>query len=111
MTVVAEKQPSRGRPAGEVRMALLAAARELTTADRSPTMREMAAHSLVGFMAARRTVDHMRRAGRLKVVRTRRVDYRNRPVAEYALPEDLQRLGIEPAPIRTLYPDWRTPIV
>lgn len=99
------------RPAGEVRLALLKAARELTTVEQSATLLELAKHSQVGFMAARRTVDNMRRAGVLQVVRTRRVDYRNRPVAEYASPNDLERLGIQPAPIRRLFPDWRTPIV
>lgn len=100
-----------GRPVGEVRMALLRAARELATAESAPTLFELACQSQVGFMAARRTVDNLRRAGRLVVVRSRKVDYRNRPVAEYARPEDLQRLGVAPAPIRSIFPDWRTPIV
>lgn len=103
--------PLPGRPVGEIRLALLKAARELTTAERSPTMMELACHSQVGFLAARRTVDNMRRAGALQVVRTRRVDYRNRPVAEYGDPKQLQRLGVLPTPIRALFPDWRTPIV
>lgn len=99
------------RPAGEVRLALLKAARELTTPERSPTLHELACHSQVGFLAARRTVDNMRRAGVLRVVRTRKVDYRTRPVAEYAEPEQLERLGVTPQPVRSMFPDWRTPIV
>lgn len=72
------------RPPGEARLALLKAAVELTTAARSPTMRELAARAAVGRDAAKHTVKHMKDAGLLVVKRTRRVDYRNRPVAEYA---------------------------
>lgn len=72
------------RPTGEVRQALLQAAVALTTAERAPTLRELAAHAQVGQGAARYTVQHMHRSGALEIVRTRRVSYRNRPVAEYA---------------------------
>jgi DNA-binding transcriptional regulator YhcF (GntR family) len=72
------------RPAGEIREALLAAARELLTPDQGPTLQELAERAQVGREAARRTVDNMKRHGHLRVVRTRRVAYRNRPVAEYA---------------------------
>lgn len=79
------------RPAGEIRQALLTAATELMTPERAPTVAEMACHAKVGMDAAHQTVKNMRRHGALRIVRTRRVDYRNRPVAEYApphLPED-----------------------
>lgn len=75
------------RPAGtvgEIRAALLQAADELATPDRAPILQELAAQARVGLEAARRTVDNMKRAGALQVPRTRKVDYRNRPVAEYA---------------------------
>lgn len=72
------------RPAGEVRVALFRACSQLATPDRSPTLREMAMRACVGFDAARSTVRDMARAGQIRQVRERRVDYRNRPVAEYA---------------------------
>lgn len=72
------------RPAGEIREALLTAARELLTPDQGPTLQELADRAQVGREAARRTVDNMKRHGHLRVVRTRRVAYRNRPVNEYA---------------------------
>ena len=71
------------RPAGEVRQALLNACTQLATPDRGPTLREMAAVACVGMQAARRTVENMSRAGQLRRVRDRKVEYRNRPVAEY----------------------------
>jgi len=99
------------RPAGEVRQALLDAALALTTPDRSPTLLELAAKSQVGFLAARRTVDNMRRAGVLAVVRTRRVEYRNRPVAEYAPRAKLEDLGVQCCALRDMFATWQTPIV
>jgi len=74
---------SNGRPAGEVRQALLQACHLLHTPDRAPTVRELAAAACVGVDQARRTLDNMRRAKLVDIVRGRRVDYRNRPVAEY----------------------------
>ena len=71
------------RPAGEVRQALLNACTQLATPDRGPTLREMAAVACVGLQAARETVKNMSRAGQLHRVRVRKVEYRNRPVAEY----------------------------
>lgn len=76
------------RPAGEVRLALFQACRELATPERAPTLREIAARACVGLTAATHTLKHMSRAGQVRIPRTRRVEYRNRPVAEYepALP-------------------------
>lgn len=71
------------RPAGEIRQVLLRAVSELATPDRGPTLTELAHHAQVGEEAARRTVDNMKRHGHLRIVRTRKVAYRNRPVAEY----------------------------
>lgn len=78
------------RPAGEIRQALMVAARELARPEqrRGPTLLEVAQHAKVGADAARRTMDNLRRAGDLVIVAERSVDYRNRPVAEY-LPADL----------------------
>jgi len=72
------------RPAGEIRQALLQACAALARPGQGPTLRELAAHARVGLDAAEQTVKNMRRAGVLHVPRTRRVPYRNRPVAEYA---------------------------
>ena len=80
------------RPAGEVRQALLNACTQLATPDRGPTLREMAAVACVGLQAARRTVENMSGAGQLHRVRDRKVEYRNRPVAEY-VPAAMQGEG------------------
>jgi plasmid stability protein len=72
------------RPVGEVRQALLDAALALATLERAPTLVELAAHSGVGLTAASTTLKNMVRTGALRIPRTRRVSYRNRPVAEYA---------------------------
>lgn len=80
------------RPAGEVRQALLNACTQLATPDRGPTLREMAAVACVGLQAARETVKNMSRAGQLQRVRDRKVEYRNRPVAEY-VPAAMQGEG------------------
>lgn len=73
------------RPAGEVRLALHKAACELVPSPEAPrpTMREIAYKACVGIDVARRTVENMTRAGVLKPVDTRRVDYCNKPVAVY----------------------------
>ena len=75
-----------GRPAGEVRRALLQAAVALNMGDKAPTLRELARKACVGQSAARVAVSNMRRSGALVIVRTRREAYRARPVAEYAPP-------------------------
>lgn len=76
------------RPPGEIRQALIDAAHQLVAELGRPnggaTLAELAARSCVGRDAARCYVDNMRRAGVLKIVGQRRVQYRNRPVAEYA---------------------------
>ncbi len=79
------------KPAGEVRLALLQACRDLQQPGRGPTLREMAHHARVGIKAAKDTVRNMRRDGVLVAPRTRHVDYRNRPVNEYALAKRLER--------------------
>lgn len=74
------------RPAGEVSLALLQAVQQLATAERGPTLRELAAHAQVGLEQASQTVKNMRRYGRLLICGQRRVPGRNRPAAEYAIP-------------------------
>lgn len=68
------------RPAGTVHLALLQSAHHLGTA----TLREMVRHSQVSQDTGRSTVRDLKRYGHLQIVDTRRVDYRNRPVAVYA---------------------------
>lgn len=74
------------RPLQETSVALLAAVAELSTPERSPTVREMAEHAGVGVEAATNSVKNLSRAGRLRPVRSRKVAYRSKPVAEWALP-------------------------
>ena len=79
------------RAPGEIHLALLSAAQALSTPERAPTLAELAAHAQVGLQAARDTVPKMKR---LRIARTRRVDYRNRPVAEYE-PVPLEAQAVE----------------
>lgn len=71
------------RPLGDISLALLGAMSELRTPEQAPTLRELALHAQVGIDAATETVKNMRRHGHARIVRTRRVAYVNRPVAEY----------------------------
>jgi hypothetical protein len=73
------------RPVGEIHKALLCAVEALSTPGRCPTLAELAAHAQVGLQAARDRVPNMKKHKVLRIVRTRRVDYRNRPVAEYGV--------------------------
>lgn len=72
------------RPAGEVRQALIQAARELAQSGRGATLAELADKACVGREAARMHVPKLKSRGHLQIVCERRVAYRNRPVAEYA---------------------------
>ena len=73
------------RPLSEVAQALLSTANRLSAAGRAVTLADLAAGACVGQQAARTTVSNLKRHGHLKIVGLRRVSYRNRPVAEYAL--------------------------
>jgi hypothetical protein len=73
------------RPKGEIHQELLKAVGELATAERGATLREAAFRACVGLSAARYTMKYLRSSGSVVIARTRRVPYRNRPVAEYAL--------------------------
>jgi hypothetical protein len=76
------------RPAGQISQALLTAAMDLVRDEggqrRGPTLQEMAHHACVGIQAARCTVSNLRRHGKIEPVFERQVEYRNRPVLEYA---------------------------
>ena len=88
------------RPAGslgEVSQAVLTAVRELATADQAPTVAEIAAAAQVGRADAVATVKNLRRAGRLRLVRLRKVAYRNKPVGEYAPTDDASAPPAQPA--------------
>ncbi|MDP3650925.1 MAG: hypothetical protein Q8R67_04495 [Rhodoferax sp.] len=77
-----------GRPAGEVYLKLLQVSHsirlERAESGQGATLRELAERGCVGFKAARLAVGRMRNRGQLDIVGWRKVDYRNRPVAEYA---------------------------
>lgn len=72
------------RPAGDIRRALLFVASALHQPGRSATQAELIEHAGVGRDAAKHTLKNMVRAGSVHIPRTRRVPWRNRPVAEYA---------------------------
>jgi hypothetical protein len=72
------------RPAGDISQAVLAACRELTTPERAPTLAEITARACLSRIAALYTVRNLARSGQIVIPRTRKVTYRNRPVAEYA---------------------------
>ena len=73
------------RPPGELSIELLKAFDELTRKGGSPTMREIALHCQVGIPSARTTMANLVRGGQVEIESYRRVDYRNKPVAEYRL--------------------------
>lgn len=94
------------RPTGEIRQALFDAALALTTPERSPTMLELAHHAQVGYVAARRTVDNMRRAGVLVPVRPRVVDYRAKPVMEYCPRKRVDKAVRQTCALRDVISAW-----
>ncbi len=77
-----------GKPAGEAYIAILQAAhairQERAESGQGATLRELAHRACVGYKVARQTVGNLRRRNQLKEVGTRLVDYRPRPVNEYA---------------------------
>jgi len=98
------------RPRGEVYLALLDAAHELATPDRGATLREMALRACVGLGAARYTVSYMRKSGVLTIARTRRVTYRNRPVAEYIAPVSEATSASIPSGVSALLSAWHSTV-
>lgn len=89
------------RPQGDVRKALLIA---IEVAPGS-TMRELAAHTKVGFENARRTLDHMVRDKQIVRGPDRVVTYRNRPVATY-LPAAAVAVAANDSSIQRLLTSW-----
>ena len=80
------------RPAGEVSTTLLQVVQSLWTPVRGPTLGEIAAAAALGGVAvsaARNTVANMKRYGRLVICGERKVPGRNRPAAEYGLPQQI----------------------
>jgi hypothetical protein len=73
-----------GRPAGEVRQAVLQAA-EQVAGEQGASLRELATAARVGLAAARWTVRNLKAAGALHQVGERREAHRNRPVHLYAV--------------------------
>lgn len=80
-----------------MRRALDGACRKHATAERGTTLRELAALAGVGLDAAESTLENMVRAGQLGKLKSRRVDYCSKPVAEY-VPADLLPKAINAAP-------------
>lgn len=89
------------RPVSECHLALLQAAhairRERAASGQGATLLELVHRSQVGYQVARDLVPKLRASGKLEKVGERKVDYRNKPVAEYAPPkvltvEDVQDL-------------------
>jgi hypothetical protein len=81
------------RPLGELSKILFQAVNELTTPSAAPTLRELAAHTQLGYGAARRTLENAVRSHKLKIVRWRRVSHCTKPVAEYGPHESAQPAG------------------
>ena len=76
------------RPATEVRQAILQAVSTMATPQRGVTLQEInqavCSQMPVGTDTVRRYLDNIKRSGAVCIPRERRVEYRNRPVAEYA---------------------------
>lgn len=76
------------RPAGETHLALLQAAHairiERADTGQGATLLELVNRSQVGYKVARALVPKLKERGQLVQTGERQVDYRNRPVAEYA---------------------------
>ena len=71
------------REVGEIRRAL-----KLAAAEQPGCVRELAQRANVGYEAAQRTVENMRRAGQLAEVDTKPVPWRRAPVKVYGVASD-----------------------
>lgn len=74
------------RPAGEVSIALLQAVKDLSTPERAPVLKELAAHINSPEHVVKQTLKDMKRYERLSIARKRSVPWCTRPVAEWCLP-------------------------
>lgn len=83
---------------GEVGLALLTAARE-----RPGTLRDLAQRANVGYQSARDNVPKLARRGVLRVVESKRVEYRNRLVHVYEVAPTIDGAGaiVEPDDARS----------
>ncbi|GGH62234.1 hypothetical protein GCM10010975_26710 [Comamonas phosphati] len=89
-----------GRPAGEISLAIEQAVQRLWTPERGPTLGEIAAALValgVAFTGVRNTVANMKRYERLVKVGERKVPGRNRPAAEYGLPQSISHTAANEA--------------
>lgn len=91
------------RPMNHAALALLQAANKLSAAGRGVTLAEMAQGANVSARTAQMFVPKLKSRGHLQIVGTRKVDYRNRPVSEYA--------PVPPAPAAALEPVDNSPAV
>ncbi len=82
------------------------AAVALWTEERAPTQLELAEKAQVGYRAARLTVQNMVRAGSLRIVRLRQVDYRSRPVAEYCPAKWIERQQLDGRELHRVFSAW-----
>ena len=71
-------------------------------------MLEMAHHAQVGYLAAKQTIQNMRRAGVVVPVRKRTVDYRAKPVTEYCPRERAAQPTRQPCGLREVVSTWST---
>lgn len=95
------------RPREEKTAAILDALQAMIAEGKRPTMLELAHRAKVSSRDAKSTVANLVRAGHVEVKESRRVHYRNKPVAEYGFPEMSQ----EVAPVQALNQvlnAWRT---
>ena len=78
---------SRGRPAGEVRIALIEGAHGVAKDRDKFTFRALTTHVRIDALTARRTLANMSHAGLIERAGQARVDGVNRPVVAYRLPQ------------------------
>ena len=81
------------RPPGEVRMALARAAQQLATQRDGATWRDLAEAAQVGYLDARRTVEHMARAGGLVVIGVQKREHSRRWMNLYAPAVEAEELA------------------
>lgn len=97
------------RPASETHLALLQAAhairRERIESGQGATLLELVHRSQVGYKCARALIPKLKERGHLQIVGARKVEYRNRPVAEYA-PADLPVMGEGFVSLDECLADW-----
>lgn len=81
------------RPREQKSQALLDALKVLIDQGLHPSLRELSHQSLVAVREARWIMSSLVRAGHVEITGFRRVQYRNRPIAEYGFPSSTPELG------------------